>query len=225
MRDRQTALEAKRQALLEAGVDMMDPSSVYVEDSVQVGEGTLLLPGTILRGDTVVGKNCQIGPNVMLTGCTVEDECTINASQCEESVIRKGCQIGPYTHIRPHCVVGEGSKIGAFVQLKNCNLGKGTKMAHLTYVGDSDVGRKVNFGCGTVTTNYDGVKKYRCTIEDGAFIGCNTNLVAPVKVGDGAYTAAGSTITDEVPADSLAIARARQTVKKQWAAKRRARKR
>ena len=136
MRDRQAALEAKRQALLEAVVDMMDPSSVYVEDSVQVGEGTQLLPGTILRGDTVVGRNCQIGPNVMLTSCTVEDECAINASQCEESVIRKGCQIGPYTHIRPHCVVGEGSKIGAFVQLKNCNLGKGTKMAHLTYVGD-----------------------------------------------------------------------------------------
>ena len=217
MRDRQAALEAKRQALLEAGVDMMDRSSVYVEDSVQVGEGTLLLPGTILRGDTVVGRNCQIGPNVMLTSCTVEDECAINASQCEESVIRKGCQIGPYTHIRPHCVVGEGSKIGAFVQLKNCNLGKGTKMAHLTYVGDSDVGRKVNFGCGTVTTNYDGVKKYRCTIEDGAFIGCNTNLVAPVTLGEGAYTAAGSTITDEVPADSLAIARERQVNKPGWA--------
>ena len=221
MRDRQTALEAKRQALLEAGVDMMDPSSVYVEDSVQVGEGTLLLPGTILRGDTVVGKNCQIGPNVMLTGCTVEDECTINASQCEESVIRKGCQIGPYTHIRPHCVVGEGSKIGAFVQLKNCNLGKGTKMAHLTYVGDSDVGRKVNFGCGTVTTNYDGVKKYRCTIEDGAFIGCNTNLVAPVTVGAGSYIAAGATITKDVPADALAVARAKQENKEGWAKRRR----
>lgn len=104
MRDRQAALEAKRQALLEAGVDMMDPSSVYVEDSVQVGEGTLLLPGTILRGDTVVGRNCQIGPNVMLTSCTVEDECAINASQCEESVIRKGCQIGPYIpHPPPLC--------------------------------------------------------------------------------------------------------------------------
>ena len=221
MRDRQAALEAKRQALLEAGVDMMDPSSVYVEDSVQVGEGTQLLPGTILRGDTVVGRNCQIGPNVMLTSCTVEDECAINASQCEESVIRKGCQIGPYTHIRPHCVVGEGSKIGAFVQLKNCNLGKGTKMAHLTYVGDSDVGRKVNFGCGTVTTNYDGVKKDRCTIEDGAFIGCNTNLVAPVTVGAGSYIAAGATITKDVPADALAVARAKQENKEGWAKRRR----
>ena len=216
MRDRQTALEAKRQALLEAGVDMMDPSSVYVEDSVQVGEGTLLLPGTILRGDTVVGKNCQIGPNVMLTGCTVEDECTINASQCEESVIRKGCQIGPYTHIRPHCVVGEGSKIGAFVQLKNCNLGKGTKMAHLTYVGDSDVGRKVNFGCGTVTVNYDGATKFRTTIGDDAFIGCNTNLIPPVRIGEGAYTAAGTTVDSDVPAGALAIGRVRQEIKEGW---------
>lgn len=216
MRDRQAALEAKRQALLEAGVDMMDPSSVYVEDSVQVGEGTLLLPGTILRGDTVVGRNCQIGPNVMLTSCTVEDECAINASQCEESVIRKGCQIGPYTHIRPHCVVGEGSKIGAFVQLKNCNLGKGTKMAHLTYVGDSDVGDDCNFGCGTVTCNYDGEGKYHTTIGDYAFIGCNTNLVAPVTVGDHAFTAAGSTIDHDVPAGALSIERAKQTEIDNW---------
>ena len=114
---------AKRQALLDSGVKMMDPDTVYVEESVTVGPGTLLLPGTILRGRTVVGANCEIGPNTMLTDCTVEDGCTVNASQCEESRIGRDCQIGPYTHIRPHCVVGEGSKIGAFVQLKNCNLG------------------------------------------------------------------------------------------------------
>ena len=191
MKDHSQALAAKRQALLEAGVEMMDPAAVYVEDTVTVGAGTLLLPGTILRGNTVVGKNCQLGPNVMLTNFTVEDNVTINASQCEESTIQEGCQIGPYTHIRPHCVVGKGSKIGAFVQLKNCNLGEGTKMAHLTYVGDSDVGDHCNFGCGTVTCNYDGFQKFRTTIGDYCFIGCNTNLVAPVKIGDGAYTAAG----------------------------------
>ena len=219
MKDHSEALAAKRQALLAAGVEMMDPASVYVEDTVTVGAGTLLLPGTILRGDTVVGPNCQIGPNVMLTSCTVGEGTTINASQCEESQIGPNCQIGPYTHIRPHCVVGEGSKIGAFVQLKNCNLGVGTKMAHLTYVGDSDVGERVNFGCGTVTTNYDGHKKYRCTIGNGVFLGCNTNLIAPVSVGDGAYTAAGSTITDDVPADALGIARARQVNKDNWAAR------
>ena len=213
---------ANRQRLLEQGVLMMDPAAVYVEDGVEVGEGTELLPGTILRGKTTVGANCRLGPNVMLTDCTVGSGVTINASQCEESEIRDGCEIGPYTHIRPHCVVGEDSKIGAFVQLKNCNLGRGTKMAHLTYVGDADVGEDCNFGCGTVTCNYDGKNKFRTTIGSHAFIGCNTNLVAPVRVGDGAYTAAGSTITGDVPGDALAVARARQKNLEGWAAKRRA---
>ena len=122
------ALKVKREGLLAAGVIMMDPNAVYAEELVTVGKGTVLLPGTILRGKTVVGENCTIGPNVMLTDTTVEDGCTINTAQVEESVIRKGCEIGPYTHIRPHCDVGEGSKIGAFVQLKNCNLGAGTKI-------------------------------------------------------------------------------------------------
>ena len=140
MNDYSAPLQAKREQLLQAGVLMMDPAAVYVEEEVTVGAGTLLLPGTILRGRTVIGENCLIGPQAMLTDCTVEDGCTVNASQCEQSTIRSGCQIGPYTHIRPRCVVGEDSKIGAFVQLKNCTLGRGTKMAHLTYVGDSDVG-------------------------------------------------------------------------------------
>ena len=135
-----------------------------------------------------------------------------------------GVKIGPFAYIRPNCHVGENVKVGDFVELKNSTIGAGTKISHLTYVGDSDVGERVNFGCGTVTVNYDGFTKFRTTIGDDAFIGCNTNLVAPVKVGDGAYTAAGSTITDDVPGDSLAIARTRQTVKKQWAAKRRARR-
>ena len=221
MKDYQSALQAKREQLLQAGVVMMDPSSVYVEEEVTVGQGTLLLPGTILRGKTTVGENCQIGPNVMLTDCQVENDCTINASQCEESKIEKGCQIGPYTHIRPHCVVGEGSKIGAFVQLKNCNLGKGTKMAHLTYVGDSDVGENCNFGCGTVTCNYDGFQKHRTTIGSHVFIGCNTNFVPPVKVEDGAFIAAGTTVTRDVPADAMVIGRTRQQVKEGWAAENR----
>lgn len=218
------ALKAKREALRAAGVVMMDPGAVYVEAQVSVGKGTVLLPGTILRGKTVVGENCTIGPNVMLTDTTVEDDCTINTAQVEESIIRKGCEIGPYTHIRPHCDVGEGSKIGAFVQLKNCNLGKGTKMAHLTYVGDADVGERVNFGCGTVTCNYDGNAKFRTTIGNDCFVGCNTNLVAPVTLADGVYTAAGSTVTHDVEADALVIARARQTVKPGWAAEHRKKK-
>ena len=221
MNDYSAPLQAKREALLAAGVLMMDPAAVYVEDEVTVGEGTLLLPGTILRGKTVIGKNCTIGPQVMLTGCTVGEGCTINASQCEDSTIERDCQIGPYTHIRPHCVVGEGSKIGAFVQLKNCNLGRGTKMAHLTYVGDSDVGDNCNFGCGTVTCNYDGFKKHRTVIGENVFVGCNTNLVPPVTVGDGAYIAAGTTVTRDVEPDALAIGRTRQENKPGWAKKRR----
>ena len=224
MKDHSQALAAKRQALLEAGVEMLDPAAVYVEESVTVGEGTLLLPGTILRGNTVVGKNCRLGPNVMLTDCTVGDEVTINASQCEESTIEAGSQIGPYTHIRPHCVVGKGSKIGAFVQLKNCNLGEGTKMAHLTYVGDSDVGDHCNFGCGTVTCNYDGFKKFRTTIGSNVFVGCNTNFVPPVTVGDGAYIAAATTVTEDIPGDAMALGRQRQTVKPGWAAANREKK-
>ena len=218
------ALRTKREALLAAGVVMMDPAAVYPEEQVVVGKGTVLLPGTILRGKTVVGENCTIGPNVMLTDATVEDGVTINTAQVEESVIRRGCEIGPYTHIRPHCDVGEDSRIGAFVQLKNCNLGKGTKMAHLTYVGDADVGERVNFGCGTVTCNYDGNAKHRTTIGNDCFVGCNTNLVAPVTLADGVYTAAGSTVTQDVEADALVIARARQQVKPGWAAQHRKKK-
>ena len=210
-------LQTKREQLLAEGVTMMDPSAVYVEDQVTVGTGTTLLPGTILRGNTTIGANCVIGPQVMLTDCTVEDGCTINASQCEQSTIRTGCEIGPYTHIRPHCVVGEGSKIGAFVQLKNCNLGAGTKMAHLTYVGDSDVGDGCNFGCGTVTCNYDGFQKHRTTIGSHVFVGCNTNFVPPVAVGDGAFIAAGTTVTRDVPEDALVIGRVQQEVREGWA--------
>ena len=210
--------------LLEQGVRVMDPNSCYIGPRVRVGEGTVLLPGTILRGETVIGRNCEIGPNAMIRDCTVGDGVTVNASQLNESTVDDGVKLGPFAYIRRNCHVGANVKVGDFVELKNSTIGAGTKISHLTYVGDSDVGRRVNFGCGTVTVNYDGAQKFRTTIGDDAFIGCNTNLVAPVKVGDGAYTAAGSTITDEVPADSLAIARTRQTVKKQWAAKRRARR-
>ncbi len=218
------ALMTKRSALQAQGVIMMEPAAVWVEEQVTVGKGTVLLPGTILRGKTVVGENCTIGPNVMLTDTIVEDNVTVNTAQVEESILRKGSEIGPYTHIRPHCDVGEGCKVGAFVQLKNCNLGKGTKMAHLTYVGDADVGERVNFGCGTITCNYDGVSKHRTVIGNDCFVGCNTNLVAPVTLADGVYTAAGSTVTQDVEADALVIARTRQSVKPGWAAEHRKKK-
>ena len=207
-------LEKKRRELLNSGVIMLDPSAVYAEDTVTVGAGTLLLPGTILRGNTSVGRNCTLGPDTMLTDCTVGDDVTVNSSQCEKSRIGDGCEIGPFAHIRPSCTVGEKSKLGAFVQVKNSALGAGTKMAHLTYVGDSDVGAGCNFGCGTVTCNYDGFTKSRTRIGDRVFIGCNTNFVPPVSVGDGAYIAAASTVTEDVPADALTIGRVRQENKK-----------
>lgn len=211
-------------ALMESGVRVLDPTTVYLDEGVTVGKGTLLLPGTVLRGGTVIGADCEIGPNTMICDSTIGDRVTVNASQVNESVVEDGVKIGPFAYIRPHCHVGRDVKVGDFVELKNSRIGAGTKISHLTYVGDSDVGSGVNFGCGTVTVNYDGAAKFRTTIGDGAFIGCNTNLVAPVRVGDGAYTAAGSTITDDVPDDSLAIARSQQVVKKQWARKRRAAK-
>ena len=210
--------------LLESGVRLMDPGACYVGPQVQVGEGTLLLPGTILRGETAIGRDCRIGPNAMVSDCTLGDGVEVNASQLTGSTVDAGASIGPFACIRPDCHVGAGVKVGAFVELKNASVGEDSRISHMSYVGDADLGCRVSFGCGAVTVNYDGAGKYRTTIGDDAFIGCNTNLVAPVRVGEGAYTAAGSTITDEVPPDSLAIARPRQTVKKQWAARRRSRR-
>ena len=147
----------------------------------------------------------------------------MNASQLNESTVADRTKVGPFAYVRPHCHVGADVKVGDFVELKNSTIGDGTKISHLTYVGDTDAGAHINFGCGTVTVNYDGKKKFRTTIGDGAFIGCNTNLVAPVTVGEGAYTAAGSTVTEDVPPDALAIARARQENKEDWARRRRER--
>ena len=206
---------------IQNGVRVMDPSAVYIDPRVSIGRGTMVLPGSILRGETAVGRDCVIGPNAMVRDCTVGDETEINASQANESVIGSRTHVGPFAYIRPGCAIGDDIKVGDFVEVKNSTIGDGTKISHLTYVGDSDVGKKVNFGCGTVTTNYDGFKKYRCTIGDGAFLGCNTNLVAPVTVGGGSYTAAGSTVTEEVPPDALAVARSRQKNIEGWAARRR----
>ena len=204
--------------LVEHGVTVIDPANTYIDPRCVVGEGTMILPGTILRGSTVIGKGCEIGPNAMIRDCTVGDYTTVNASQLNESAVGSHTTVGPFAYIRPKCVIGDKCRVGDFVEVKNSVIGNGTKISHLTYVGDSDVGEKVNFGCGTVTTNYDGHNKFRCTIGNHVFLGCNTNLVAPVTLGDGAYTAAGSTITDDVPADALAIARQRQTNKECWAA-------
>ncbi len=216
--------EEKRKALAEAGVICMDPQSVYVEEGVTVGAGTLLLPNTILRGNTVIGENCEIGPSTMLVNCQVGDGVTINSSQGKDSTVGDGCTVGPFAYLRPHSHLGKDVKVGDFVEVKNSTIGEGSKISHLTYVGDSDVGKGVNFGCGTVTVNYDGNSKARCTIQDQAFLGCNTNLVAPVTVGAGAYTAAGSTITKDVSPDALAVARSKQMELASWAEKHREKK-
>lgn len=206
---------------LRGGVRIMDPNTTYIDPRVAIGADTTILPGTMLQGETAIGRGCAIGPNAVVNGCTVGDGVIINASQVNGSTLGDGTDVGPYAHIRPNCTVGRKCHVGAFVQLKNCTLGDGTKMSHLTYVGDADVGSNVNFGCGTITSNYDGFKKHRTTIGDNAFIGCNTNLIAPVTVGEGAYIAAGATVTKEVPADALAVARVRQENKEGWAAKNR----
>ena len=214
-----------RQKILEKhfanGVNILDANATYIDPRVEIGSGTLILPGTILKGNTVIGKNCTIGPNAVVSSCTVGDETEINASQTNDSVIGSHTTVGPFAYVRPNSRIGDHVKVGDFVEIKNSVIGSGTKISHLTYVGDSDCGERVNFGCGTVTTNYDGFEKFRCTIGDDAFIGCNTNLIAPVRVGSGSYIAAGSTVTDEVPEGALAIARARQINKDGWAEKRR----
>ena len=204
------------------GVYVMDAANTYIDPRCRIGEDVTILPGTILRGRTVIGRGCEIGPNTMIRDCRIGEYTTVNASQLNESTVGSHTTVGPFAYIRPKCVIGDKCRVGDFVEVKNSVIGNGTKISHLTYVGDSDVGEKVNFGCGTVTTNYDGHRKSRCTIGDNVFLGCNTNLVAPVTLGAGVYTAAGSTITEDVEADALAIARAKQTNKPGWAARFRA---
>ena len=202
--------------LIAAGVQVMS-EDIYVERGVQVAPGATLLPGTILRGKTIVAEGCVIGPNTLLENAVVGKNTTVNASQVYDSTLGENNKIGPYTHVRKDTVTGYGVHLGAYVETKNSNFAMGNTVSHLTYIGDSDVGKYCNFGCGTVTCNYDGENKFRTTIGDYVFVGCNTNLVAPVTVGDGAYTAAGSTITKDVPAGDMGIARERQTNLEGWA--------
>jgi bifunctional UDP-N-acetylglucosamine pyrophosphorylase/glucosamine-1-phosphate N-acetyltransferase len=202
------------------GVTIIDPNATYVDEGVRVGRDTVIYPMTVIEGDTSIGEGCTIGP-----GCTILDSeigrgVVIRNSVVQKSVILDNTTVGPFANIRPESQIGPNAKIGDFVEIKKSTVGDGTKISHLTYVGDAHVGSGVNIGAGVVFVNYDGKYKHLTTVEDGAFIGCNANLIAPVKVGKNAYVAAGSTITDEVPGESLAIARSRQTVKKDWKMKR-----
>lgn len=212
--DRKDLLELNtyaRMAVIEKhlanGVEFTCTDGVVIERSVEIGAGTEILPGTIIRKNTVIGKNCRIGPNTVVENCRIGDDVNLHTVQAYDSEIEAGVKIGPYVHIRPDSVVRSGAKIGDFVEIKNSVIGENTAIAHLAYVGDSDIGRRVNIGCGTVTVNYDGIEKSRCVIGDNCFIGCNTNLIAPVKLGKAVYTAAGTTVTRDVPDYALAIDR------------------
>jgi bifunctional UDP-N-acetylglucosamine pyrophosphorylase/glucosamine-1-phosphate N-acetyltransferase len=202
--------------LIERGVIIPCSDGVIISPLAEIGEGTTIYPGTQIRSKVTIGAGCVIGPNSVIEESTIGNNCVINSTQVYSSVIEDDVKIGPFCHVRPNCRIKSGAKIGDFVEIKNSTVGEGTHASHLTYIGDSDVGARVNFGCGVVTVNYDGSKKARTTIDDDAFIGCNTNLIAPVKIGKGAYTAAGSTITDDVPDGALAIARERQVNKLNW---------
>lgn len=206
---------------MDNGVTLIDPHHTYIDPEVEIGQDTVIEPGCIIEGNTSIGENCIIGYNTKIRNCTVGNSVAIESSMLIDSQIDEGCHIGPFAYIRPNSHIGAKVKIGDFVEIKNATIGEGTKVSHLTYIGDADVGCDVNFGCGTVVVNYDGEKKHRTTIKDHAFIGCNTNLVSPVVIEENVYTAAGSTITQDVPKNSLAIARARQEIKPEWVTKKR----
>jgi len=212
--------EAQRQAInlkhLEAGVEFVDLYAAYIDEEVEIGEGTVIGPCVTLKGRTVIGKNCIIGQNCRIEDSVIGDGVEVQSSVILESRVGEETKVGPFAYLRPKSNVGSHCKIGDFVEVKNSNFGDGSKASHLTYIGDSDVGRDVNLGCGVVFVNYDGTNKFRSTVGDGAFIGCNSNLVSPVHIGDGAYIAAGSTVTEEVEADALYIARARGVKKQGW---------
>ncbi|SFT28593.1 bifunctional UDP-N-acetylglucosamine pyrophosphorylase / Glucosamine-1-phosphate N-acetyltransferase [Paenibacillus sp. BC26] len=205
------------------GVTIIDPAATYIEADVVIGSDTIVYPGTVLRGRTVIGEDCVIGPHADITDTEIGNGVTVKHSNAVESVIGDECAVGPYAYLRPGAKLGAGCKIGDFVEIKNAELGEGTKVSHLSYVGDAKVGKDVNIGCGAITVNYDGYNKSLTEIGDRAFVGSNVNLVAPVKIGEGAYVVAGSTITQDVPDNDVAIARERQVNKPGYAEKLRGR--
>jgi bifunctional UDP-N-acetylglucosamine pyrophosphorylase/glucosamine-1-phosphate N-acetyltransferase len=211
----------KATALMKEGVTLTDPETTYIDEDVVIGPDTVIEPGVSLRGHTRLGSGCRVGPystitdSILADGVTVRQSCVI--ANCE---IGAGVAIGPFAHLREGAVIEPAARIGNFVEVKKSTIGRGAKALHLTYLGDATVGARANIGAGTITCNYDGEKKNPTTIEDEVFIGSGNMLVAPVRIGKGSYTAAGSTITEDVPPESLAIGRGRQVNKKGWARER-----
>ena len=198
------------------GVTIIDPLTTFIEADVQIGQDTVINPGSFIKGKSIIGQDCLIGPNTEISNCEIGDGTEVLQSVVHESSIGSFVKIGPFAHVRPQSDIKDSVKIGNFVEIKKTVFGKGSKASHLSYIGDAEVGENVNIGCGSITVNYDGKNKYLTKIEDNVFIGCNSNLVAPVTVGEGAYVAAGSTITQDVPQQALSVARARQVNKEDY---------
>jgi bifunctional UDP-N-acetylglucosamine pyrophosphorylase/glucosamine-1-phosphate N-acetyltransferase len=217
---------AKCRALLDQGVTIFYPQTCVIDSDVEVGPDTTIEPFVQLLGATKIGSDCRIRSYSVIENSIIGDRVTVRPGTImEDSRVASKAVIGPYSHLRPGSDVGEGAHVGNFVETKKIKLGKGSKANHLTYLGDAEIGEGVNIGAGTITCNYDGVNKHKTVMEDGVFIGSDSTLVAPVKIGRGAYVAAASCITEDVPADALALGRVRQTVKEGWArAKREAQK-
>lgn len=205
-----------------AGVTLVDPAAVYIDEGVSIGEDTVVHPNCTLQKGTVIGRGCTLLPGCRLENTVLHDGVSVESSVLVQAEVGEGTKVGPFAYLRPHAVVGRGCRVGDFVEVKNASIADGAKVSHLAYVGDADIGARVNLGCGVVTGNYDGKKKNRTVVKDGAFIGCNTNLVAPITVGEDAYVAAGSTLTQDVPPGALAVARGRQVTKEGWVARRKA---
>lgn len=200
------------------GAMIWDKKTTWIEPDVLIGVGTIIYPGTIIRGQTVIGQKCLIGPSARIENSQLGDEIAVRDSTILSSKVDNYTTVGPYAYLRPESDIGKNVKVGDFVEVKNARIDDGSKVSHLSYIGDGSIGKNVNIGCGVVFVNYDGINKHKTVVEDNAFVGCNANLIAPVTVKTGAYVAAGSTITDEVTAGSLAIARSRQVVKANWMA-------
>jgi len=215
--------QTKNEELMAAGVTIIDPATTYIDSDVEVGADTVIHPGVSIEGQSRIGAACEIQSHVRIVGSEIAERTVIhNFCLIIGSRIAEGASVGPFAHLRPETVVGEGAKIGNFVELKKTTLGPGSKANHLAYLGDATIGARVNVGAGTITCNYDGTHKHPTVIEDGAFIGSDSQLIAPVRIGKGAYVAAGSSITEDVPAGALGIARGRQTNIDGWVERKKA---
>jgi bifunctional UDP-N-acetylglucosamine pyrophosphorylase/glucosamine-1-phosphate N-acetyltransferase len=192
-------------AHMRAGVTVRDPASTHIEASVEIGRDTVILPGTFLRGQTKIGSDCVIGPSADLLNTSVDDGALVEHSVGRGAAVGPGASVGPYAYLRPGTVLGEISKVGAYCELKNTQVGAGSKVPHLSYVGDAEIGEGANLGAGTITANYDGKDKHRTTIENGVFTGINTNLIAPITIGENAYLGAGSVVNKDIPPGKMAV--------------------